>query len=221
MISERHWSTFEIDVAWAEGLPAHPELAAHLGECAECAAYVEQLRALDAMPVTAGRPKARTRWVTPVAASLALAAAVLLFLRHRPPSADEATGGYVGVKGGTPASMLLLKRGEATRPWDGREPIRPGDVVALHVACEGYRHVSVVAKDGARWVRVSETECPREPGILPFTLVVDERPGDEELGVVFTRATIGEGAASEAMASGAAPSESWVVRFVLPKETSR
>lgn len=186
MSDERHFSTFEIDLAWAEGLASHPELEAHLVKCTDCTAYVDELRALDAMPAPAiRRRRSPRRWMAPGVATLALAAAVLLFLRQRPEQAGS-NGAYVGVKGGAPASMLLLKRGEITRPWDGREPIRPGDVVAIHVACEGHPHVVVQAKDEGRWAQVAENECPREPGVLPFTLVVDERPGDEEVRVVFS-----------------------------------
>lgn len=175
----RHYSTFDLDVAFAEGLASHPEIEAHLAECKECAAYVDELRAMDVPPVARIVPK--RRWLAPMVASVALAAAVLLFFRQRTPEQP----GYVGVKGGAPASMLLLKRAEITRPWDGREPIRPGDVIAVHVACEGRPTVRVLAKDNGQWVEVAAKECPRDPGVLPFTLVVDERPGDEEIRVVF------------------------------------
>lgn len=194
MTSERHWSTFEIDVAFVEGLSKHPDLEAHVATCDDCKAYVDELRSLDVPRITPKR-----RWLAPAVASLALAAAVLLFLRQRTPVEP---GGYVGVKGGAPAAMLLVKRGEVTRPWDGKEPVRPADIVAIQVSCEGARRVTVSAKDGAQWVQVAENECPAEAGVLPFTLVVDERPGTEEIRVVFDR----ENAQSH---------------FVLPKETSR
>ena len=190
-----HYSTFDLDVAFAEGLALHPEIEAHLAECDECKAYVDELRAMDVPPVARMVPK--RRWLAPAVGSLALAAAVFFFLRQRAP---EQTG-YVGVKGGAPASMLLLKRAEITRPWDGREPIRPGDVIAVHVACEGRTSVKVLAKDNGQWVEVAAKECPREPGVLPFTLVVDERPGDEEIRVVFENDK--------------------PIDFALPKETPR
>ena len=196
MTSERHWSTLEIDVAFAEGLSAHPDLEAHLAKCDDCKAYVDELRAMDVPRIASKR-----RWIAPTVTALALAAAVLLFLRQRAPEQP----GYVGVKGGTPASMLLLKRGDVTRPWDGKEPVRPADIVAVQVSCEGARRVTVSAKDGAQWVQVAENECPAEAGVLPFTLVVDERPGTEEIRVVFDR-------------ENAEPTTS---HFVLPKETSR
>jgi hypothetical protein len=197
MTSERHWSTLELDVAFAEGLSKHPELEAHLATCGDCKAYVDELRSLDVPRITPKR-----RWLAPAVASLALAAAVLLFLRQRTPEQPEPHG-YVGVRGGTPAAMLLLKRADVTRPWDGKEPIRPKDVVAIHVACEGYRFVSVRAKDGTEWVKVSEHDCPAEAGVLPFTLVADEKPGDEELRIVFEREN----------------GESTTSHFVLPKDT--
>jgi hypothetical protein len=199
MTGERHWSTFEIDVAYAEGLAQHPDLEAHLAKCDECKAYVAELRSLDVPRIAPKR-----RWLAPAIASVALAAAVFLFLRQRTPAEDG--GGYVGVKGGgAPAAMLLLKRGGATRPWDGKEPIHPADVVAVHVACEGARSVSVRAKDGAEWVTVSDHECPAEGGVLPFTLVADDRPGNEEIRIVFKREN----------------GEETTSHFVLPKETSR
>jgi hypothetical protein len=70
-------------------------------------------------------------------------------------------------------------------------------------------------------VRAAEAACPSQPGVLPFTLVVDERPGDEELGVVFTTEKADERAATTAVASELSPPQTWVVRFVLPKEVSR
>lgn len=210
MSAERHYSTFEIDVAWAEGLASHPDLEGHFASCAECSAYVDELRALEALPPPASVPAQRRRgapkkWMALAVATLALAAGVVLFLRQRTTIPSEQPGTYVGVKGGTPASMLLVKRGDVTRPWDGREPIRPADVVAVHVACEGYRSVTVLAKDEARWVQIAANDCPSEAGVLPFTLVVDERPGDEEIRIVFTREN----------------GESTTNHFVLPKESSR
>jgi hypothetical protein len=192
-----HYSTFDLDVAFAEGLASHPEIEAHLEECKECAAYIAELRAYDVPQLR----KKKNPWLAPAVATLALAAALFLFLRHPPTSRGDGEGGYVGVKGGAPASMLLLKRAEITRPWDGREPIRPGDVIAVHVACEGRPTVRVLAKDDGQWVEVAAKECPREPGVLPFTLVVDERPGDEEIRVVFEKEE--------------------PIDFALPKEVSR
>jgi hypothetical protein len=148
---------------------------------------------------------------------LALAASVLLLVR----AGND--GAYVATKG-TPAVQLLVHRDEepsGTRVWDGRSPVQPGDRLALHVACEGRKRVTVAAPGKAGWQRLSEVPCPESGDPLPFTLVVDDEPGDEQLAVVLSEAGLDDAAMAEAIGHTERTGETWVVKLVLPKTGPR
>lgn len=206
-----HYSTFELDVAFAEGSLDEGPLAAHLRACDRCRAYVAALEGQLPLP---DAPPARPKFARLVGVGttvLLAAAAVLLFVRTR-----DAGPGYVGTKG-TPAVQLLLRRDGATRIWDGRESVRAGDALALHVACEGYRHVTIAGREGAAWQRLEDVECPAQPSVLPFTLRVDDRPGDEAIAVVLSSDRLSSEAIAQ-YASGKPAAPHWVHVHVLAKE---
>jgi hypothetical protein len=228
-------STFALDVYWSSGRAGDDAIARHVAECARCRAYLESLDGIAAEPAPpidalapssahahahahAPAPVARPRrraWMAPVAASLALAAGALLYVRGQHPATDD---GYVGVKG-TPAVQLLVHRDHDTRVWDGRSPVRPGDAVALRVACEGLKRSAVAAPTAAGWTRLSSSACPEQGDTLPFTLRVDDAPGDERLAVVLSQNEMDEEALRRAIAETRRAEDVWVVSFVLPKET--
>lgn len=210
----KHYSPLELDIAYATDptLAHDPELAAHVAECTQCGAYLRDLGGLAAAPVVA--PQRGKRRVLPaLTATLALAAAVLLFVKTRP---TEPT--YVGTKG-TPGVQLLVRRAGATKMWDGREPLRPGDALALHVACEGHARVTVAASANGRWSALNESACPDKPAVLPFTLVVDDAPGPENVAVVVTDAPVDPSTLRTTIESP--DPSSWVTRLTLPKDTGR
>jgi hypothetical protein len=155
-----------------------------------------------------------------LAGAVAMAAGVILFARGR----EMATGDYVGVKG-TPGVQLLVHREEETHIWDGRSPVHPGDSLALRIACEGLSHVVVAApggapgSQGARWQRLSEGACPQKEDLLPFTLVVDNQPGDERLAIVLSQEELDDGRLGKAIAASERTRDVWVVSFLLAKET--
>jgi hypothetical protein len=104
--------------------------------------------------------------------------------------------------------------------WDGRAPVRPGDALALRLACEGLPHASVLVPSSPQsdWARVSESACPAgEP--LPFTLVVDSQPGDERVAVVFSRSPLDETAAVRAATAQTRSPDVWTVVLVFAKST--
>lgn len=231
---EHEMSTFTLDVYWAEGQPPDAAVERHLSTCGRCRAY---LAALDATVVQGGRLADRValptrdtpvrpsparssrrlaRWTWPAAATIALAAGVLLLVRARPATTAE----YVGVKG-TPAVQVLLHRGADTRVWDGRAPLHPGDALALRVACENLEYVAVAApgRAPATWTRLSDATCPPAGEALPFTLVVDAEPGDEKLAVVLSQSQLDDGVLRDAITRTERTADVWVVDFVLPKET--
>jgi hypothetical protein len=148
--------------------------------------------------------------------SLAAAAAALILARSRAPS----TAGYVAEKG-TPAAQILVRRDGATTVWDGHRPVRPGDALAVRVACEGLARIALAAPGGANgdWTRLADVGCsanPSEP--LPLTLVVDDQPGDERLAVVVSRAPLDDDRLRDAARTKLRTADVWTVRFDLPKE---
>jgi hypothetical protein len=244
-------STFALDVYWASGRRAEPELERHIASCERCLAYLARLQELaeegclespavaplpglppvgtggrsrsevralprsDSGGLGGGNDRGTRRWALPsaIGAGLALAAGVLLLVRGRPPERD-----YVAAKG-TPAVQVLVHRSADTWIWDGHSPVRPGDALALRIACEGLDHVAV-ASPGAQGVgRIADVECPVGGDPLPFTLVVDDAPGDEQLEVVLSREALDDDALREAIGESRHAADVWVAGFVLPKET--
>lgn len=225
-LDEPRCSPFVLDLHWASREPPDAALAEHIARCERCRAYLAGLGALDAdRPVAflgvGPRAKSRTlggrRWAGPLASGLAAAACVALILSHRHAAR---TGGYVGVKG-TPAVELLIRHGGETAIWDGNTAVHPGDALAMRVACEGLAHVAVAASSQAAnfgWSRLADADCPADPAApLPFTLVVDELPGDEHFVVVISRATLDDARMSRAAAETTRTADAWTVRFDVPK----
>jgi hypothetical protein len=239
-------STYALDVYAASGRPRDAALEAHLAGCARCRAYLaglDALAAVDASPTWPATPIAPTapiapiaptvtpasdapiapitrarrgRWVRSAAAAVALAAGVALFVSGRP----EAVTRYVGVKG-TPAVQVLVHRERETRIWDGRAPVRPGDVLALMVACEGLGRVAVASPGATEWERLSDAACPNQGTPLPFTLVVDRELGDERVAIVFSREEMDDKMLRRAIAQHQRTSDVWVVDLVFTKEVDR
>jgi hypothetical protein len=223
-------SAFTLDVYWAAGRPADARLERHIEGCARCQGYLASLEAEHASgsashavgrapwtePTATSGPARLVgrRWPWPLAAAAAVAAGVFLEVRAKPVDSPV----YVGVKG-APGVELLIHRGTDTHVWDGRGPVRPGDALAVRVACEGLGHVSVASPNAGRWKRLSDVPCPGSGEALPFTLVVDGQAGDEKLAIVLSQAVLDDAALSDAIAGAKQTGDVWVADFVLPKET--
>jgi hypothetical protein len=216
-------STFALDVYWASGRP-DPAIDRHLQGCEPCRAYIARLYAMareppPRVPVAMARRPAVLRHSAPwVAGALAGAAVVLILVRgaHR----SEAPEGYVGVKG-TPAVQVLVQGDGRTSIWDGQSPVRAGNALGLRVACEGLGRVTIATRgiDDRGWTRLVDADCPRDTSPLPFTLVVDDKPGDEHIAVVMSRDRLDDTALNAAARDTARSRDVWVVRIVLPKLT--
>jgi hypothetical protein len=204
-------STFALDVFAASGKSGDPVLAEHVAGCARCRAYLDGLDTLAASAPPISRR--RRRWGVPAAFALALAAGVAIFI------ATKRKDDYVGIKGGTPAAQILLHREKTTTVWDGQTPVRPGDALALRVACEGMKHVAVAAPSGGGWGALSRAPCTEGDAPLPFTLRVDDAPGDESLAIVLSKGELADEALGAAIAENRRAADVWVVRYVLPKQT--
>jgi hypothetical protein len=210
-------STFALDVYWASGRSGDASLESHLAGCDRCRAYLASLDALaesasaPALPARRAGGASVRRWAAPVIGALALAAGLALVFRP-----DH----YVGIKG-TPAVQLLLHRDHDTRLWDGHSPLHPGDALALRVACEGLKRVVVAAPAQAGWARLSSVGCPTNDEPLPFTLQVDDEPGDEKLAVVLSQDELDDGTLQKAIAETRRTADVWVLSYVMPKETEK
>jgi hypothetical protein len=212
-------STFALDVYWASGGRGDPTLEEHITGCARCLAYLARLEELaerrPPAPVRNVIERPSRRWALPSAlgAGLALAAALVLLVRGRPVEQR-----YVGLKG-TPAVQVLVHRQADTWIWDGRTAVRPGDALALRVACEGLDHVAIASAGATGWGRITDAACPVDGAPLPFTLVVDGTPGDEQLAVVLSRDALDDSMLRGAIGESRRTADVWVAGFVLPKET--
>jgi hypothetical protein len=274
----KHCSSFELDLHFVE---PSPHVAQHVASCEGCAAYLEQLEALDAparqpavveaLVIPARKPavveafataarqpavveafaaraleptgaaaaapdrtgvrpgargrasnaaprRARLRFVAPAAAALAVAAALALSLR-RPAAdaADAADADYVAANA-APAVQLLVHREGTTRVWDGRSALRPGDAIAIRVACEQLAHVTVATDAPGGLTRLSDGPCPKSPSALPFTLVVDDQPGRERFSVVLATRRLEDEPLRDRVRENARDRDVWVTAFDLPKE---
>ena len=226
--SQAHaFSSFALDVYVASGKAESPDLEAHLRTCGRCRAYVDELDALAKRPPPAWddapvRPlrsaRSRYAWAGALAGALAVAAAAVLVLRTPPTLTDET---YVGVKG-TPAVQVLLRRQGRTQIWNGQESVRPGDALALRVGCEGFSHVTVATPGKARgsWTRLADEACPGDDAPLPFSLIVDDHPGEERLIVLLSEHVLDEGTLLDAAGQTSRTRGVWVVPFVFSKDGS-
>jgi hypothetical protein len=216
----RHLSTFELDVHWASGRPAG-EVETHVTGCDPCRGYLAGLGGLarsappppaNIVAIAGRRARGSARsWALPLAGGLAFAAGVLFYL-HRTSRPDA----YVASKG-TPAVELLVERGHSVSRWNEHLPIHPLDRLALRVACEDFAHVTVTAPDGPRWARVYDDACTGGATPLPFSLVVDQQPGDEHLVVVLSRAALDDEALARAIAGEARGRDAWTLKLDLAK----
>jgi hypothetical protein len=217
-----HFSTFELDVHFANGRPSGSTIERHILECARCSDYLHELEELGRVPPRAVAPAAsrlpgRTRmWAVPAAGALAVAAVAMIVARGRNHEEDA----YVGIKG-TPAVQVLVRSQDRSEIWDGRAPVHPGDALALRIACEGFTEVAVLTPAAGRWARVSQGVCPASGTPLPFTLVVDDAPGEERLGVVLSGRRLTDEALEAAAERELRNREVWAVRLAFPKAGGR
>jgi hypothetical protein len=187
-----HPSYLALDRA-ALGSAAH-ELTEHLAACETCRRYVEALGQAPPLselsPIRAGiaqksRNTRRARWLG-AGSALAAAACLLLFVTRKPPSVDQPAP-YVGAKG-LSSVWIYVKRGSATKLWDGKQPLTGGDRLRIKVDPAGYRRVDVysVKDPEAPELLYSGSITPSQSVTLPDAWEIDSEPGAERLFVVFS-----------------------------------
>ena len=174
-----------------------PGLAPHVEGCARCRARLEEMRRLgeefrrevyprtvDAVVARAGGRRA-PRWLL-VAAPLAAAAAVVLYVRTSPPAR------YVGVKGGGLALIVFVKDAAGAHAVMDGQPVAASAAVRFEVRPERACRLWIVSVDGTGQVSrlfpaAGDTAASvAAPGPLPGGAVLDGRAGPERVYAVCT-----------------------------------
>lgn len=207
MTDEHRYSTFALDLHWAE---PSPDVQAHVAECERCSAYLAHLGELDARPFALPVARPRRRFVIAFAfAALALALVLLVWRRDSRPA-------YVATKS-APAVQVLLRRDGRLSVWNGSDAIRPRDTLALRLACEAMTRVVVLVRDRDQWTQAFDGPCLDE--VLPFTLVVDDEPGDERIAVLLSASTLDQASVVRAIDLQTQRADVWALQYVFTKET--
>jgi hypothetical protein len=220
-MDEHRYSTFALDLYWAADASRDPELETHVAACERCRAYLDHLRTVDArdlvLPARA-RP-VRKSVIAAFAFAVVLAAAILLWLRGREPAErTREAPTYVATKS-APAVQVLVRRDGATRLWEAEAKLRGHDALALRVACEAMTRVAVLVAEHGEWKQTFTGACQND--VLPFTLVVDDEPGDERVAVVLGRAPLDEDSARHAAELQIKTADIWALTFVFAKESQK
>ena len=117
---------------------------------------------------------------------------------------------------------MYIKRGGVVAPWDGRSPVRPGDLIGIEAGARGHGFASVAslgASGGDATVLWAGRLSDKEPAVLPISLRVDDVGQQEIVSVILAphpvdqrqhRAFVPEGALGE--------TATWRKVFVFPKE---
>ena len=201
-----HPSYLQLD-RLAGGGDVDAQVRAHVAQCVECTAHVNEIRktealprwltALDDLPATPAptperRPRAERRshrwdWRGPAVALAAAAglAAVMLDPVRSPTESAHDEPAYSTVRG-APSVGLYVKRGPRVWLWNGIDPVRPDDRLRLKVSPEGYRHVAVFIPDGDdRTLVYSAPVEPTKTHLVPRAWRVDDEEGQEALIIVL------------------------------------
>jgi hypothetical protein len=223
-------STFTLDVYFAQGKTDNPTLATHLETCEPCRNYIGVLEELATTAPLApkliphlsavGARERRFHWA-PVALGAALVAAGFAWLIGSAELVREPQA-YVASKG-APAAQAIIKSDGRSQIWDGKRVLRPGDAIALRATCEGFAHLAVVtpSSNGGAWSRLFDGPCPGGNEPLPFTVVADDRPGNERLALVFSASPVSDETLREGVRRGDRTPQIWVIQFLFAKQVSR
>lgn len=171
------------------GADARRSAQAHLAECAECRARSEhaaafkarvgrelgtlaELGSRPASPRGLTRVASRTATRAAFAGLLAVAAALILFLRAGAPDGVHPSGGETRTKGGGRLGFFL-KRGSAVERGVPGQALQPGDAVQFSYFSAKDGYLAVLSVDGAGHASIYYPNAPRA---LPF--MAGERPLD-------------------------------------------
>jgi|GEM_PF-1553906 len=198
--SATHPSYLALDRA-ALGSPSS-EVTEHLADCEDCQQYVAGLRDAPQPALVAPlrarieqafhdrQKKRRLRWIGATSTLLAAAGVLLVIGRAKPPVVDQPSS-YVGAKG-LSSVWIYVKRGSATRLWDGKQAVAGGDRLRIKVDPAGYRRVEVysVTNGNAPELLYAGSVAPTHSVTLPDAWEIDSEPGEERLMVVFSNGPV-------------------------------
>jgi hypothetical protein len=221
------------------GLETADEERAHIAACEQCRSYVQSYQPAIEVPAWvsttatavvreyAGPRGAsrKQRWWTFGGLTAAAAAICLTVLWPRTQNVA-----YDGVKG-APSVGVHVQRGGVAGLWDGT-PLSPGDRIRLEVMPQEFDHVSVFALDSSLarpTARFDGAESlpsrlytgrvvPGAPTVLPKAWQLDDAAGAEHLLVILAKTDVSPAAAAALMRAHD-PSEVWLVRLRLPKQS--
>jgi hypothetical protein len=189
----------------------------HLDACPTCSAYVARLQQPLPIPAWVREEAARSRpaagmrsWLGALAALAAAASVLAVAFPAREPR--------VQVKGQASVA-LYLKRGEQISLWDGRSPVRPGDLLRLKVVPEEQEHVLVAAAAASGELKVlyQGAVAPRCEALLPESWRVDETAEPETLVIALSAKRLDVEALRRALASSARTPDLWTTVLTLHK----
>ena len=169
------------------------ETSSHAASCPRCQQYVQSLK--TALPIPSWleeqKESAARRWWSQLTQSrsvLAFGVALTLCLIAVPSIRKYATDSGVRAKAASPSVALYVKRGERVGLWDGQMVLRPGDLVRLGIASEGYRFVRVSSSrpDGHSMVLYQGELSPSGNTLLPAGWRLDSDGTTENLIVTLS-----------------------------------
>jgi hypothetical protein len=192
----QHLSSLEIDEI-ASGLLDDARARAHLEACPRCrddlatagAARAEFERSVFPRTVEKLRPQ-RRRWLLVPALSLPIVAAiaVMLWLGHREPTADD----DIRIKGG-PTFRVFAKRGESVFAVRDGTRLAPGDHIRFVAGSRGPAYLLIASVDGAGSATVyypyggdRSERIAADARELPGSIVLDDAPGPERVFALFS-----------------------------------
>jgi hypothetical protein len=194
--------------------------AAHLRECARCAAHVTRVQQTLPIPnwvrelgTSPRRRHGKWSWLYRWSIAFVLALTVgAVLLRAKPWKPDQSDRGMKG----TPSVAVYVKRDGAVSLWDGRAPLQPGDAVQLKVAPRGYSRVAVSALQDGALTPLYEGPATGE-ALLPRSFTVDDAPGPEVLLIAFSRSPLTPAGQEAALAKLPRTEEVWATRLQFVK----
>lgn len=189
MTAPRHPSFHALDRVALGGVDE--ETTHHVATCAACRDHVAGVRVAPSLPPwlatvrrEAPAPRLRSLPKAGLLAAPLLAACLALVLWIRQPGEQPVEVHGVREKG-TPVVTTFVKRGDEVRPWDGRSPIRPGDLLRLRVqgADGAYLSVAALPSDGGKPAVLFEGKLA--DSLLPMSFRVDGLGREETIDLVI------------------------------------
>jgi hypothetical protein len=211
-----HPSTLQLD-ALALGAD-DPKAAAHVRDCARCAAHVTRVQQTLPVPAWVRELGAFRRGKWSWLHRLAIAGVVVLFaagvlVQRKPWNVHQIDRGAKG----TPSVAVYIKRQGTVSLWDGQAPVQAGDGVQLKVAPRGYVRVTVSTLQGGTLTELYQGPTAGET-LLPRSWTVDDAPGPEVLLIAFSRSPLSKAGQEAALATLPRTAEIWATRLRLEKK---